>query len=193
MTPRSSPVGRRDSEVQDRLERYVCLIQRWNRAQDLVSRRLSEQGLWALVEDSLTGVEFLPKQGRILDVGSGAGLPAIPLLIARKEIHAVLIEPRERRWAFLCEAIRELGLAAEARRGRLDGVSEQGWDGLTVRGVGCGVWKEYAPRLLKSGCSVVWWTNEEAMREADLDGRVIGYPVLGAGRGCVAVWTPCFT
>lgn len=190
---RSSTLATLGSEVGERLDRFVRLVLTWNRAQHLVSGRLSERGLWELVEDSLAGAALLPAQGRVLDVGSGAGLPVIPLLIVRPEIHGTLIEPRERRWAFLREAMRELGIDAEVRRERLDGVREEGWDALTVRGVECGVWRDRAPRLLKAGGWVVWWTSAQAVEEARLDGRVVGYPVLGAGRGCIVVWTPCFT
>lgn len=64
--------------------------------------------------------ELLNKGERIVDIGSGAGLPGIPLAIARPDLDIVLLEPLLRRSEFLDEAVAELGLAAEVVRGRAE-------------------------------------------------------------------------
>ncbi len=56
-------------------------------------------------------VELIPPDARIVDVGSGAGLPGIVLAIARPDCRVVLLEPLERRVRFLSEVVRGLGLA----------------------------------------------------------------------------------
>ncbi len=61
-----------------------------------------------------SGSRLLEGEGTLLDVGSGAGLPGVPLLIARPGWRGVLLEPRQKRWAFLKTVIRELELDAEA-------------------------------------------------------------------------------
>ncbi|WP_018504091.1 16S rRNA (guanine(527)-N(7))-methyltransferase RsmG [Parafrankia discariae] len=62
----------------------------------------------------------------VVDVGSGAGLPGIPLALARPDLRVTLLEPMERRCRFLAEAVAELGLAGQVEvvRGRAPDVSE---------------------------------------------------------------------
>jgi 16S rRNA (guanine527-N7)-methyltransferase len=64
--------------------------------------------------------ELLGPNERIVDIGSGAGLPGIPLAIARPDLHVVLLEPLLRRSEFLDEVIAELGLHVEVVRGRAE-------------------------------------------------------------------------
>jgi len=53
---------------------------------------------------------LLPERARVIDVGSGAGLPGIPVALARPECRVVLLEPLERRCSFLREVVHALGL-----------------------------------------------------------------------------------
>lgn len=64
--------------------------------------------------------ELLGSGERIIDIGSGAGLPGIPLAIARPDLDVVLLEPLLRRSEFLTEVVNELGLAVEVVRGRAE-------------------------------------------------------------------------
>ncbi|MDR7302018.1 16S rRNA (guanine(527)-N(7))-methyltransferase RsmG [Haloactinomyces albus] len=64
--------------------------------------------------------ELLTPQSGVLDVGSGAGLPGIPLAIARPDIRFTLLEPMARRVAWLQEVVTELALTAEVVRGRAE-------------------------------------------------------------------------
>jgi 16S rRNA (guanine527-N7)-methyltransferase len=64
--------------------------------------------------------ELLGPGERVIDIGSGAGLPGIPLAIARPDLGVVLLEPLLRRSEFLTEAVGELGLAVEVVRGRAE-------------------------------------------------------------------------
>ncbi|ORA14931.1 16S rRNA (guanine(527)-N(7))-methyltransferase RsmG [Mycobacterium arosiense] len=64
--------------------------------------------------------ELLDPGERIVDIGSGAGLPGIPLAIARPDLEVVLLEPLLRRSEFLNAIIHELGLAVEVVRGRAE-------------------------------------------------------------------------
>src|SRR4051812_4419679 len=54
--------------------------------------------------------ELIPQDARVVDVGSGAGLPGMVLAVARPDISVVLVEPLARRTAFLSEAVAQLGL-----------------------------------------------------------------------------------
>jgi 16S rRNA (guanine527-N7)-methyltransferase len=64
--------------------------------------------------------ELLDPGDRVVDIGSGAGLPGIPLAIARPDIQVVLLEPLLRRSEFLDEVVAALGLAVEVVRGRAE-------------------------------------------------------------------------
>jgi 16S rRNA (guanine527-N7)-methyltransferase len=67
--------------------------------------------------------ELLGQGERVVDIGSGAGLPGIPLAIARPDLEVVLLEPLLRRSEFLKEAVADLGLSVEVVRGR----AEESW------------------------------------------------------------------
>ena len=75
------------------------------------------------VTDALLGFAA-PRAGeRVVDIGSGAGLPGIPLAIARPDLDITLLEPLLRRSEFLKEVVAELGLTVEVARGR----AEESW------------------------------------------------------------------
>lgn len=64
--------------------------------------------------------ELLGSGERVADIGSGAGLPGIPLALARPDVHSTLIEPLLRRSDFLRETIEELGIDCVVVRGRAE-------------------------------------------------------------------------
>jgi 16S rRNA (guanine527-N7)-methyltransferase len=72
-----------------------------------------------LLNSAVVG-ELLDPDERVIDIGSGAGLPGIPLAIARPDLEVVLLEPMLRRSEFLNEAVAQLGLAVEVVRGRAE-------------------------------------------------------------------------
>ncbi len=82
-------------------------------------------------------VPFLPERGRIIDVGSGAGLPGVVIAAMRPEAEVVLLEPMERRTDWLAEVVSELGLDnARVLRGRAeDLVGTVEGDAVTARAV----------------------------------------------------------
>jgi 16S rRNA (guanine527-N7)-methyltransferase len=64
--------------------------------------------------------ELLEPEARVVDIGSGAGLPGLPLAIARPDLRVVLLEPLLRRSDFLRDVVHELGLEVEVVRGRAE-------------------------------------------------------------------------
>ena len=77
--------------------------------------------------------ELVPDGARLVDVGSGAGLPGIPLALARPDTRVVLVEPLARRVDWLREVIADLGVAVEVERGRAeDDVVRRRWEGADV-------------------------------------------------------------
>ena len=77
--------------------------------------------------------ELVPVGARLVDVGSGAGLPGIPLALARPDLGVVLVEPLARRVDWLHEVVADLGVAIEVERGRAEeNVVRRRWEGADV-------------------------------------------------------------
>jgi len=85
----------------------------------------------AIVSTALPSGEVV----RVIDVGSGAGLPGIPLALARPELQLTLLEPLARRATFLDEAVSSLSLDVEVIRGRAEDVRDRVWDVVVARAV----------------------------------------------------------
>lgn len=93
---------------------YLALLEKWNRVYNLTAVRDAERMVSHHLLDSLAAVPFFQGDGpdliRVLDVGSGGGLPGIPLAIARPELQVTLIDSIAKKTAFLLQAKAELGL-----------------------------------------------------------------------------------
>lgn len=70
--------------------------------------------------NSAVFAELLEQGARVVDIGSGAGLPGIPLFLARPDLRVVLLEPLLRRSEFLSEIVEKLGVPVEVVRGRAE-------------------------------------------------------------------------
>lgn len=86
------------------------LLLRWNRAFNLISRRDTSRLVPRHLLDSLSVAPWLTGS-RVLDVGTGAGLPGVPLAIAREDAQFTLIDTSERKIRFIGQVVRRLGLA----------------------------------------------------------------------------------
>ncbi|MGB6162056.1 MAG: 16S rRNA (guanine(527)-N(7))-methyltransferase RsmG [Pseudonocardiaceae bacterium] len=101
-------------------ERYAVLLAGSGVDRGLLGPREADC-LWErhLLNSAVLG-ELVPEGARVLDVGSGAGLPGIPLALARPDLAIVLLEPMARRVVWLEEVIAVLGLAISVHRGRAE-------------------------------------------------------------------------
>ncbi|MGH8695384.1 MAG: 16S rRNA (guanine(527)-N(7))-methyltransferase RsmG [Burkholderiales bacterium] len=93
-----------------KLERYLDLLEKWNRVYNLTAIRDRERMVTHHLLDSLAILPHV-KGPRVLDVGSGAGLPGVPLAIASAELRVTLLDSNHKKSAFLRQAVAELGLA----------------------------------------------------------------------------------
>ncbi|MGH8681333.1 MAG: 16S rRNA (guanine(527)-N(7))-methyltransferase RsmG [Burkholderiales bacterium] len=93
-----------------KLERYLDLLEKWNRVYNLTAIRGRERMVTHHLLDSLAILPHV-KGPRVLDVGSGAGLPGVPLAIASAELRVTLLDSNHKKSAFLRQAVAELGLA----------------------------------------------------------------------------------
>lgn len=113
------------SEAPARLAAFAELVARWNARINLTAARTAEQLCEVLFADALVLASELlvPRDARVLDVGSGAGAPAVPLALLRPDVSLVLVEPLRKRVAFLRTAVGTIdGLAGrvDVRGERLD-------------------------------------------------------------------------
>jgi 16S rRNA (guanine527-N7)-methyltransferase len=92
-------------EKVERLADYYELVQKRNPLLHLVGPCSPEEFAIRHVLESLTLLEFLPKNARFADIGAGAGLPSIPCLLVRDDLKAVLIESKLKKIGFLREAL----------------------------------------------------------------------------------------
>lgn len=98
-----------ESDTQQRLLDYIALIEKWNRVHNLTAIREPEKMVSHHLLDSLAVMPHLHAT-RLLDVGSGAGLPGIPLALANPDMHVTLLDSNHKKTAFLNQAVMELKL-----------------------------------------------------------------------------------
>jgi 16S rRNA (guanine527-N7)-methyltransferase len=101
------------SHVQvSQIQQYMKILLAWNEKLNLTAIRDPLDILYRhFCESMFAGITVPIEEGRLADVGSGAGFPGLPLRILRPNLHVFLIESNVKKATFLAEVIRELGLA----------------------------------------------------------------------------------
>jgi len=94
-----------------KLDAYLQLVEKWNRVNNLTAVREPAQMVTLHLLDSLSILPHVANAGTLLDVGTGPGLPGIPLAIARPAMRVTLLDSSHKKCAFLQQAKTELGLA----------------------------------------------------------------------------------
>ncbi|HSH41814.1 MAG TPA: 16S rRNA (guanine(527)-N(7))-methyltransferase RsmG [Arenicellales bacterium] len=172
----------------ERLDAFLALLRKWNRAQNLTAITEPRAMVSGHVLDSLAGQPWLAP-GRVLDVGSGAGLPGIPLAIAEPGREFVLLDSRRKRVQFLLYACSELGLGnVSVVESRIEKYRPDGNFGtLTARAFAAipEIIRLAAP-FIETGARLVVWRGSdpsaelaEALAGGDLDHSV--HPVRVPG------------
>jgi 16S rRNA (guanine527-N7)-methyltransferase len=186
-----------EGQTLDRLTRYAELVERWSGRHNLVRYSTRRELVERHIADALAASPHLGREGRLLDVGSGAGLPGVPLLAALPRWHGVLLEPRQKRWAFLRMVIRELGLEAEVERVRYqDFADDRRFEIVTSRALGGHdeLLGWVRRRLAPAGEVLVWTTTDGAATLENQKGwRVLSSQLPGLDCGRLARLQPCFT
>ena len=164
--------------ARERLLGYLALLVKWNRTYNLTAIRDPLAMVTHHLLDSLSVLPHLPlsaSRPRVADAGSGAGLPGIPLAIARPQWHVALAESSQKKAAFLRQAAIELALGnVEVHEGRVEAWRPQplfdlvisrafsalgefiaACRHLVVPGGTLAAMKGTRPRDLKAGCSLI--------------------------------------
>ncbi len=138
-----------DTVGQRRFEDYLSLILRWNSRVNLTSIQDREEILSRHFVESIACARGLPAGiATLLDVGSGAGLPGVPIAICRPEIAVTLAESQGKKAAFLQETVRVLGIAAKVFAHRAEEL-EMEFDCAVLRAV------ERMPRAVETAARLV--------------------------------------
>jgi 16S rRNA (guanine527-N7)-methyltransferase len=116
-------------------ERYVGLLAGPGVTRGLVGPREPSR-LWTRhVLNSAALAGLVPPNADVVDLGSGAGLPGIPVRLARPDVRMTLLEPMARRVAFLDEVVKVLGLDVHVMRGRAEDLARASTDVIVARAV----------------------------------------------------------
>jgi len=122
-------------EASERFGDYYSLLVRWNGRVNLTAIRDEEGILSRHFVESIACARALPAGiDTLLDFGSGAGFPGIPIALCRQEIAVTLAESQGKKAAFLQEAVRVLGISATVHAGRAEALGIQ-FGCVTLRAV----------------------------------------------------------
>lgn len=176
----------------DQYDRYLDELEKWNRRINLTGSRSRDELITRHILDSLAGVLALRELGageRVADLGSGAGFPGIPLKIAMPSLDLTLIEPRQKRAAFLLHISGTLGLAGVTVMDRAaDSREAARFDWILMRAVAdptaAGV---LAAPLLRPQGRMVLWLSEQQAESMGGAGEVLRYCIGSSYRSTLVV------
>ena len=165
--------------VNEQIDQFVTLFVKWNHSINLSAARTPAE-LREHIDDSLHVVPYLEKATRVLDVGSGGGLPVVVAAIALPEVGFVSLEPVHKKHAFLRTAARELGLVnLEAFALRLEDHDVSDYDVAMSRATfDLKEWLDLGAARVRPGGQVIGF---EAVPRHDL-GDVMRHPYTIAGK-----------
>ena len=124
-----------DPETSEKFTAYLTLLQKWNARTNLTAIRDEEGILSRHFLESILCAHALPESIQtLLDFGSGAGFPGIPIALMRSNLLVTLAESQNKKAAFLREAVRTLGLNTKVHSGRAEDLQER-FDCITLRAV----------------------------------------------------------
>ncbi|MGD0893566.1 MAG: 16S rRNA (guanine(527)-N(7))-methyltransferase RsmG [Terracidiphilus sp.] len=167
-----------DTVLAGRFADYLALLMKWNARINLTAIRDEEGILSRHFVESIVCARALPAGiATLLDFGSGAGFPGLPIALCRPEIRVTLAESQGKKAAFLQEAIRVLGIQSEVYAQRAEGMAAR-FDCVTLRAVDrMERAVEAAAGLVGSGgCLAVMTTKIELERQQAAAGAGFAWP-----------------
>jgi 16S rRNA (guanine527-N7)-methyltransferase len=154
-----------DKDLITRIANYQDLIHSWSGRINLVSKGDRSAIVENHILDSLGPHELIPKQSLLIDIGTGAGFPGIPLALFRPEIRITLVESVHKKILFLRVAKDELGLEnVEIIEGRFEELEFQTkFDIATLRALPR--WESYIgkiEKIVKTGGKIIYYKQRGA-------------------------------
>ena len=173
-----------DADRLSKLNDFAALLLRWNKGMNLISRRDINRLLPRHLLDSLSVLPYLHGD-RVLDVGTGPGLPGMPLAIVDPERTFTLCDRMAKRIRFLYMATRELqttNVELEERNLAKDPFTEQRFSTILARGVTPGpeLWPMVEPYLEQGGRVIVFESAQaDTFLEEEIEKQVVDETELG--------------
>lgn len=169
---------------------FLAELDRWRRRTNLTGTLTADE-LAEHALESLVGSELIANGERVIDIGSGAGFPGLPLAILRSDLAVTLLEPRGKRAAFLRHVGRTLGLPnATVLEGRIEEVGAQTFSVATTRAFGGFSRWIGESRFLGARGLLLAWTTQPAQVALELPGFLLerSVPVPGSARRQIAAF-----
>jgi len=170
-----------DNRLRDQVRDYISLLRLWNQKVSLTAVKRPEDILQFHFGESFLAVKQVPiENGRLADVGSGAGFPAIPIAMLVPDLEVTLIEANLKKTTFLSEVIRRLALRnTRVVRSRMDDVEEDSFNFVTARALAPHqhLTRWSARSLAPSGKLVLWVGEADAAVIAHESGWVWQNPI----------------
>lgn len=181
-----------DPAARAALVTWLERLEEWNARIDLTAARGREELVDLMLADALMLAARLPRDARIVDVGTGAGAPGLALAIVRPDLRVTLAEPLGKRAAFLRTALGAVGRAdvtIERKRGELLG-GRRAWEVAVSRAtLAPQAWLDLGVTLAAPGGSVwVFLAKDDAPTHARAhaeDDVSYAWPLTGASRRAV--------
>lgn len=178
--------------LSDRIRAYIALLLEWNRKISLTAVADPVEIVKFHFGESLFAASALEiRNGRLADVGSGAGFPGIPLAMAIPDVQATLIEASAKKAAFLSEVVRRLELSnVGVLRSRMENAAQIGtFDFVCARAVGkhASLMRWSSVKLTHKGRLVLFLGERDAQQVLQASGWNWGSPIRipGSSRRCV--------
>jgi 16S rRNA (guanine527-N7)-methyltransferase len=178
---------RLDPALAEPLARYLALLLRWNAAYNLTAIRDPREMVTKHLLDSLAMAPFVASVSTLADLGTGAGLPGIPLAIAVPGLRVTLVESNGKKARFMREAVRTLGLGnAEVAESRIEALNRPGeFMAITARALAT------LPQILSLGGHLLAADGVLlAMKGARPDDEIAALPAGWALRGIHPLTVP---
>jgi len=121
--------------IEEGLQRYCAEVLRFRKALNLTSVKDEAEFMRRFIDPSVALAAWMPQGGRLLDIGSGMGVPGIPLLVVRPDLQGVLVERRKKRAEFLRHLARVLKLDVEVYDADINDLPHLGVDVCVARAV----------------------------------------------------------
>lgn len=149
---------------------YLELLIRWNERINLTAIRTPEECVTRHFGESLLLARHEQLTGGLLDIGSGAGFPALALKLVFPELKVTLLEPVAKKRAFLKEVVRACAFSgAEVRGERLQDLKKETlYDTITMRAVGPGLVKGAMAYMKPLGKAYLWLSKTQAQEQVKM-------------------------
>lgn len=122
-------------ETTEKLTAYTDLLLTWNKRINLIGKADLDSVMRRHIDDCVQVAGLVGSESRVVDLGSGAGLPGLIVSICRPDIRVECVESDQRKCAFLREAIRALSLNAKAYSSRIEALPSLLAPVVTARGL----------------------------------------------------------